>query len=165
MAIANPKIEMFHSYFHKQTYHEGIPYLNLIKNGYTWMHGKLYKVSFIRKWGIKNDARVKYADDSFFNSMCFELGKFATIPIAIYCWLNNSESITRSGNIAAKDSIKDFKTAMELSIHFLRENGVEKINHISKTIGLFEEMKLQTNNEIIIKEIDDLIEFLKDNIN
>lgn len=163
MAKDNPDVDIFHSYFYSQKMYNGIPILELKKDGFTWCHGKLYKLDFIKKWNIRNDARVKYADDSFFNSMCFELGSSATIPIPMYCWLDNQESITRSYRDDFNNLLDDFFTAMKLSTDFLKKCGVKKISHVQNTIMLLENKKNMLT-EKSLKTYDELINFLN-NVN
>lgn len=136
MALTNPEYDIFHSYFYEQKKVEGDSALILHKNGFTWCHGKLYKTEFIRKWNIKNLPEVKYSDDSFFNSMCTELGKVTVIPIATYIWINNPDSITRSKeSLYEVEKYYDFIHAMRLSIEFVYKNGITNISHLPKTMN------------------------------
>lgn len=135
MALGAPDVDVFHSYFLEQTILDGAPSMILHKDGHTWCHGKLYKTSFIKKWDIRNSPEVKYADDSYFNSMCTELGQYAEIPIAMYLWTNNLSSITRSSNILfQKNAFGDFVHAMRLSVQFVKSKGVKELKYINNTI-------------------------------
>ena len=145
MAQSNPDVDMFHSYFYEQQPQT----LITRKYGYTWCHGKLYKVNFIRKWDIRNNPEVKLADDSFFNSMCVELGKFATIEIPMYMWLNNSESITRSGDTKFQFKLFDFVHAMKLATEFLKGKGIKEINHMRNTLSYIQSDFDKFNDEIL----------------
>lgn len=125
------------------------------------MHGKVYKLDFIKKWGIRNDPRVKWADDSFFNSMCMELGNMVIFPSPTYCWLYNEGSITRKKDFPQSKSLEDFGNAMKISAEFLHSKGVKKIGHIPKTIELIESKKefyIKNNSE---QQYNELLEFLK----
>ena len=62
-----PEIDVFNSYFYSTDKNDKI---SLIKHGITWCHGRLYKRSFINKYGIRNNPKIKWGDDSYFNSMC-----------------------------------------------------------------------------------------------
>jgi glycosyltransferase involved in cell wall biosynthesis len=136
MAISNPEYDIFHSYFYEQENINSNPALILHKDGFTWCHGKLYKTEFIRKWNIKNLPEVKYSDDSFFNSMCTELGSMGIIPMPLYIWINNSDSITRAKNSSYKiEKYFDFIHAMRLSIEFVYKNGVTSISHLPQTMS------------------------------
>lgn len=135
MAIGAPNIDVFHSYFLEQTIIDGQPSMLLRKDGHTWCHGKLYKTAFIKKWNIRNSPDVKYADDSFFNSMCTELGEYAEIPIAMYLWTNNLESITRKVNTQFEiDAPFDFIHAMRLSVQFVKSKGIKELKYLKNTI-------------------------------
>jgi hypothetical protein len=136
MAISNPEYDIFHSYFYEQENINSNPALILHKDGFTWCHGKLYKTEFIRKWNIRNLPEVKYSDDSFFNSMCTELGSMGIIPMPLYIWINNSDSITRAKNSSYKiEKYFDFIHAMRLSIEFVYKNGVTSISHLPQTMS------------------------------
>ena len=160
MALGASDIDIFHSYFLEQTIIDGSPSMLLHKDGHTWCHGKLYKTEFIKKWNIRNSPEVKYADDSYFNSMCVELGQYAEIPIAMYLWTNNSSSITRSLNTPfRKDAFGDFVHAMKLSVQFVKSKGVKELKYINNTIKNIEKFinsaDEYTKNEfqLLLKEV------------
>ena len=79
--LAHPDIEYVHSHFYEQTVTpKGRPAYILHQNGFVWCHGKLYNTEAIKHYGIKNNPLVRWADDSYFNSMCSELLKIGIIP-------------------------------------------------------------------------------------
>lgn len=131
---ANPNTEYLHSYFYEQTVIDNNPALYLFKDNYTACHGKLYNVDLIRKYNIRNSPKIKWADDSFFNSMCSELMQMRTIAIPTVLWCNNKNSIMRRQNIERDTEIKDdFLNAMLLSTEFvLKQKG--HIDHLQNTI-------------------------------
>lgn len=133
--IKNSGFDIYHSHFYEQTVTpDGIPAVVLHKDGFTWCHGKLYKMDFIKKYGIKNSPKIKYSDDSYFNSMCIELGKIGNVPMATYLWVNNSESITRSFGSGFKEgALGDFVTAMLLSSEFILQHK-PCVEHLPSTI-------------------------------
>ncbi len=149
-AKSSPKADIFHSHFYEQSVMDDEPVMILHDDGFTWCHGKLYKVDFIRKHGIRNRPDVKYADDSFFNSICTELGKMSIIPIPLYMWLNNSDSITRSENLLTKGSPLDFINAMLNAIEFIQSKGVTEIKHLPITIRNLEMTKHLYDDETLI---------------
>lgn len=111
----------------------------LRKDGFPWCHGKLYKTSFLRKWGIRNLPEVKYSDDNFFNSICVELGVFGEIPVPLYLWANNQDSITRSPeSLFNRYAVGDFVHAMRLSVQFVKSKGVERLKYIDNTVANIE---------------------------
>lgn len=135
--IRRNDFDIYHSYFYEQVTVEDSPAIILHKNGFTWCHGKLYRLDFIKKYNIRNSPEVKYADDSFFNSMCSELGKMCVIPLGMYLWMNNSNSITRdiNGNFR-KDSLSDFINAIKKSTEFvLNFKKLSEIQHLKHTIS------------------------------
>ena len=130
----NPDIEYLHSYFYEQIIINNNPAIFLWKDNYTACHGKLYNVELIKKYGIRNSPLVKWADDSFFNSMCSELMNMSIISIPTVLWTNNKNSIMRRQDIERDAAIKeDFLNAMLLSAEFvLKQKG--HIDHLQNTI-------------------------------
>ena len=130
-----PEIDIFNSYFYSTDKNDKV---SLIKHGITWCHGRLYKRSFIEKYGIRNNPKVKYGDDSYFNSMCDTLNTkgFMTIPIPMMVWINNNNSITRKiDGEFQKDALSDFIFAMNDSIKFLKKYvSVKEMKFIPGTV-------------------------------
>lgn len=167
--IVSNDFDIYHSYFYEQTRINEAPAIRLHKDGFTWCHGKLYKLDFIKKNNIRNSPEVKYADDSFFNSMCTELGTLSVIPLGMYIWMNNSDSITRNiDGSFKKDSLSDFINGMKKSTEFiLQHKPLEEIQHLPNTVenikrsyarlynSLSQEEKDKTDN--LIKEFSQLI--------
>ncbi len=131
---ANPDTEYLHSYFYEQIVIDNNPAIYLWKDNYTACHGKLYNVELIKKYGIRNSPLVKWADDSFFNSMCSELMNMSIISVPTVLWTNNKNSIMRRQDIERDAAIKeDFFNAMLLSAEFvLKQKG--HIDHLQNTI-------------------------------
>ena len=131
---ANPDTEYLHSYFYEQIVIDNNPAIYLWKDNYTACHGKLYNVELIKKYGIRNSPLVKWADDSFFNSMCSELMNTSIINVPTVLWTNNKNSIMRRQNVERDASVKeDFLNAMLLSAEFvLKQKG--HIDHLQNTI-------------------------------
>ena len=138
---ANPDTEYLHSYFYEQIVIDNNPAIYLWKDNYTACHGKLYNVELIKKYGIRNSPLVKWADDSFFNSMCSELMSMSIINVPTVLWTNNKNSIMRRQDIERDASVKeDFLNAMLLSAEFvLKQKG--HIDHLQNTIeGIIKQM-------------------------
>ena len=140
---ANPDTEYLHSYFYEQIVIDNNPAIFLWKDNYTACHGKLYNVELIKKYGICNSPLVKWADDSFFNSMCSELMNMSIISVPTVLWTNNKNSIMRRQDVERDASVKeDFLNAMLLSAEFvLKQKG--HIDHLQNTIeGIIKRMSL-----------------------
>lgn len=154
---ANPDTEYIHSYFYEQRTIEGNPALILHETNYDLCHGKLYNKALIDKFGIKNSPVVKFADDSFFNSMCTELldCQVIGIPTVLYC--NNPNSIIRKYNPERDKIIKeDFLTAMQISRDFVLQYK-DSVTHLEHTLERF--MKKNTIDD---KELE-VLKNLKEN--
>ena len=155
----NPNIEYLHSYFYEQIVIDNNPALFLWKDNYTACHGKLYNVELIKEYEIKNSPVVRWADDSFFNSMCSELMQMSTINIPTVLWTNNKNSIMRrqdaERDVATKE---DFLNAMLLSAEFvLKKKG--RIDHLQNTIErITKELSL---NEKETEKLNTLLKYIR----
>lgn len=107
----NPDLEFLCGFFYAQAKVNGKHALVLKKDGFTWCHGKLYCRRKVEQFGIRNRSDIKFADDSFFNSMCFELLDAQKIELPLYLYSNNPESVTRR---------KDDQRDSEATVDFLR---------------------------------------------
>lgn len=159
MSFGNPDIDVFHSHFYEQSYKDGNPALLLHREGFTWMHGKLYKASFLKKYGIRFHPEIRHMEDSYFNSICMELGEGATISIPMYIWINNPLSITRvEGGSFHIDWLTNFIHGIYLSTKFLENHGVTNITHLPNTIKYIEKnMQDNTLSDSAQKELDYIV--------
>ena len=156
---ANPEIEYLHTPFYEQIIVDGNPAIFLWKDNYTACHGKLYNVELIKKYGIRNSPLVKWADDSFFNSMCSELMNMSIINVPTVLWTNNKNSIMRRQDIERDAFVKeDFLNAMLLSAEFvLKQKG--HIDHLQNTIeGIIKQMSL---NEKETEKLNLLLKYIR----
>ena len=162
MSSCNPDIDVFHSYFYEQSYKDGNPALLLHREGFTWMHGKLYKASFLKKHDIRFHPEIRHMEDSYFNSICMELGEGATISIPMYIWINNPLSITRiEGGSFHVDWLDTFTHGIYLSVKFLEEHGVTNIHHLPNTLKYIEKnMQDNTLSDSIQKELEYIVQMV-----
>lgn len=129
-----PDLELLHTHFYEKIIVNDIPTLMLKKDGYTWCHGKLYNRELVTKYDIKNDPKVRWADDSFFNSMCTELMKMDIIELPTMIWCNNYDSVTRRRDSdREKNVIKDFLAALDKSVRLVLRYK-DKVEHLEYTI-------------------------------
>lgn len=62
----------------------------------TWMHGKLYRVSYLKDNHINFHPYLRYNEDGYFNTIAFALtSKIAILDKATYLWQNNEKSTVR----------------------------------------------------------------------
>ena len=157
----NPDTEYLHSYFYEQISINNNPAIFLWKDNYTACHGKLYNVELIKKYGICNSPLVKWADDSFFNSMCSELMNMSVIGVPTVLWTNNKNSITRRDDIERDSAMKeDFLNAMLLSAEFvLKQKG--RIDHLQNTIE--DIIKQVSLNEKETEKLNTLLTYIRRN--
>ena len=156
---ANPDTEYLHSYFYEQIVIDNNPAICLWKDNYTACHGKLYNVELIKKYGIRNSPLVKWADDSFFNSMCSELMNMSIINVPTVLWTNNKNSVMRRQDIERDASVKeDFLNAMLLSAEFvLKQKG--HIDHLQNTIQ--DIIKRMSLNEKETEKLNTLLTYIR----
>ena len=155
----NPDIEYLHSYFYEQIVIDKNPAIVLRKDNYTACHGKLYNIELIKKYGIKNSPDIRWADDSFFNSMCSELMKMSIIGVPTVLWTNNKNSVLRRSD-PTRDAllIDDYLNAMLLSAEFVvKHKGY--IEHLQYTIERV--IKQLPLNEKEKGKVSKLLEYIK----
>lgn len=145
--LAHPETEYVHSHFYEQTKVNGYSALILHDDGYTWCHGKLYNRSLINKFGIKNSPLIKWADDSYFNSMCSELLQMRIIALPLYLWCNNRDSVTRKVD-PEREKLKkeDFLTAMNMSKQFVLQFK-DSISHMDLTLKKLDKIDPSLNDK------------------
>jgi len=62
----------------------------------TWMHGKLYKVSYLKENHINFHPYLRYNEDGYFNTIAFACTtKIMLLNKATYLWQNNQNSTVR----------------------------------------------------------------------
>ena len=132
---ANPNAEYVHTHFYEQTVtQDGNPAYLLHTNGFVWCHGKLYSAEAVKRNGICNSPLIRWADDSYFNSMCSELLKMEIIPQPMAIWTNTATSAMRKRDpFRDREKVKDFLTAMLMSCEFVAQRK-EHISHVPVTV-------------------------------
>lgn len=130
----HPETEYLHTHFYQQIVVDESPAMVLHKDNYTACHGKLYNLEAVRKHGIRNSPEVRWADDSYFNSMCGELLKMSIIGIPTMLWTSTPDSVLRKPDPERDSNIMaDFVNAMIMSAEFVvkRKGYVE---HLHETV-------------------------------
>ena len=159
-AIENdPDLEMLCGYFYEQASINNRHALVLKKDGFTWCHGKLYNRDKITQYGIRNRPDVKYADDSFFNSMCFELLDAKKIELPLYMYTNNLSSVTRRDDASRdREVTADFLKAMIHSCEtVLRYKST--VDHLSHTLDIVKKIGYINEEErILYDQLNELLE-------
>lgn len=144
----DPDLELLCGFFYEQAKVNGKHALILKKDGFTWCHGKLYCRRKVEQFGIRNRSDVKFADDSFFNSMCFELLDAKKMELPLYLYSNNPESVTRR---------KDDKRDSEVTVDFLRAmlascevvlRHKPYVEHLPHTLGIAKKIGRMTDEAI-----------------
>lgn len=145
------EIDYFMGFFYEQSPNGRD--LQLIKDGWTWCHGKLYKREFIEKYNIRNDITVKYADDSFFNSMVTEFATLSIIQRPLYIWTYTPTSITRKKDSEFRKTVEsDFIFAMIKSLKFSLQYKKPKDIKFSKSTFNLITQKVQAISSLLSKE-------------
>lgn len=62
----------------------------------TWMHGKLYRVAYLKEKHINFHPFLRYNEDGYFNTIAFaNTDKIVILDQATYLWQNNQDSTVR----------------------------------------------------------------------
>lgn len=151
----NPDLEFLCGFFYVQAKVNGKHALVLKKDGFTWCHGKLYCRRKVEQFGIRNRPDIKFADDSFFNSMCFELLDAKKIELPLYLYSNNPESVTRrKDDQRDSEAMVDFLRAMLASCEVVLRHK-PYAEHLSHTLDIAKKSGRMTDEAI---ELFDILE-------
>ena len=109
-----------------------------IKDGFTLVSGKMYKAEFLRKYGIRNcEEFSRFADDTYANMLCYELGKTEMIPIPLYLYTCNPNSVTNKngGKDYWADVVPKFLRCIEATSEFIcKHKSADDIEHLENTL-------------------------------
>lgn len=96
------------------------------ENEMTWMHGKIFKVGFLKKYNIRFHDQLRVHEDSYFLSLVNALAsnQRALQKVTSYVWKWRKESITRVNNaVYTFASVPTFIYAIAESIRELERRG------------------------------------------
>ena len=135
----NPQAELVCSYFYEQGKSiEGVPVYLLQQNGFTWCHGKLYSLEAVKRFNISNVPSIRWADDSYFNAICYELLNIQIIKLPTYIWTNTQTSAMRKKDSKReKEKCTDLLKAMILSCEFISQYK-DSIDFVANTANYIE---------------------------
>lgn len=109
-----------------------------IKDGFTLVSGKMYKAEFLRKYGIRNcEEFSRFADDTYANMLCYELGKTEMIPIPLYLYTCNPNSVTNKngGKDYWADVVPKFLRCIEATSRIIcKYKQADDIAHLENTL-------------------------------
>lgn len=107
------------------------------ENDTTWMHGKVYRVDYLKKNDIRFHPDLRIHEDSYFNSIAFFLTEnIAYSPFITYVWKFNPDSITRrNGASYSYDSIPVFIRAIRLAVDNLESRSGISIEKLKDKIA------------------------------
>ena len=111
----------------------------------------------MNKYGIRNSPLIKWADDSFFNSMCTELMKVDVIGVPTMLWCNNQDSVMRKTDYKRDAMVKeDFLLAMKMSAQFVLQYK-DSIEHMDRSMSrLLKKYSLNENEQKMMNELLEL---------
>ena len=109
-----------------------------IKDGFTLVSGKMYKADFLRKFGIRNcEEFSRFADDTYINMLSYELGKTEMIPIPLYLYTSNPNSVTNrnGGKDYWAGVVPKFLRCIEATSQIIcKHKGADEIQHLEGTL-------------------------------
>lgn len=109
-----------------------------IKDGFTLVSGKMYKADFLRKYDIRNcEEFSRFADDTYINMLSYELGKTEMIPVPLYLYTRNPNSVTNKndGKDYWHDVIPKFLRCIEKTSELIcKHKTANEITHLQGTL-------------------------------
>ena len=138
-ALARPEVDFFVGYvFNEIPDGKGGKGYVTIKDGFTLVSGKMYKAEFLRKYGIRNcEEFSRFADDTYINMLSYELGKTQMIPIPLYLYTCNPNSVTNrnGGKDYWADVVPKFLRCIESTSQIIcRYKAADEIDHLKNTL-------------------------------
>lgn len=148
MAIAifrqNAKLYPNVDFFVGQAYNEvpdprgGTGYLK-ITDGLTLVSGKMYRAAFLKEKGIRNcEEFSRFADDTYFNMLSYELGEHREIPFPVYFYALNPESATNrnGGRDYWQGVVPKFLRCIEATTRIIvQHKRASEIVHLNGTLA------------------------------
>lgn len=117
------------------------------EDGLTLVSGKMYKADFLRKYDIRNcEEFSRFADDTYFNMLCFELGTVGFIPLPVYYYTHNPASVTNAngGRDYWSGVTPKFLRCIEVTTEIIcRHKKADEIQHLDNTLAYVKNVILQ----------------------
>ena len=111
---------------------------NTLKDGLTLVSGKMYRRQFLIDKGIRNCTEfARFADDTYFNMLCFELGNIQYIDFPVYLYVLNPNSVTNTngGKDYWANVVPKFLRCIEATTRkIVQFKPGDKIMHLQNTI-------------------------------
>lgn len=156
-AMLKPDIDFFVSWvFNEVPDGKGDKGYVTIRDGLTFAGGKMYKADFLKKYNIRNcEEFSRFADDTYINMLSYELGKHITIPVALYLYTCNPNSITNhnGGQDYWSGIVPKFIRCIEATTEIVcRYKSANEIEHLEGTLEYIHGV-VKNRNEIAEIEI------------
>ena len=138
-AILKPDIDFFVSWVLNEVLDgKGDKGYITVRNGLTFAGGKMYKADFLRKYNIRNcEEFSRFADDTYINMLSYELGKHETIPVLLYLYTCNPNSVTNynGGRDYWSGIVPKFLRCIEATTEIIcRYKPANEIEHLEGTL-------------------------------
>ena len=109
-----------------------------IKDGFTLVSGKMYKAAFLKKYNIRNCQEFsRFADDTYINMLSYELGRTELIPIPLYLYTCNPNSVTNrnGGKDYWAGVVPKFLRCIEATSEIIcKHKSADDIEHLENTL-------------------------------
>lgn len=161
-AEKNPDIDFFVGYAYNEIpdSNGGTGYAT-ITDGYTLVSGKMYKANFLKKYGIRNcEEFSRFADDTYFNMLSYELGKSIMIPFPVYLYTLNPNSVTNvnGGRDYWANVVPKFLRCIETTTEIIcKHKPANEIVHFKGTIPYIRNVIKSRNEDEEINLYNQLI--------
>lgn len=131
----------------------------------TWMHGKIFKTSFLHKNNILFP-EIRGNEDSAFNSIAFAMAEdIKEFDYLSYIWINNKKSLVRSNSDYYGNFLCDYIKGREFVFEYLDSHCKDEIeNEILNTllISYWQFIDIYTfKKELTENYIKELLNYLK----
>lgn len=138
---------------------------SLVTDGLTVVSSKMYKREFLERFNIRNcEEFSRFADDTYFNMLSWELGQVVSIPFPLYLYTCNPNSVTNKngGKDYWTDVVPKFlRCIWKTTEQILEYKTVNEIQHLPATLQYIKTVVETRGQENEIQKYQELISFLK----
>lgn len=115
----------------------GIDKVVKAENGFTWLHGKVYKSKFLKENNIRFSEGLRLNEDGSFNTKVLGMtDNIYKIPTITVLWIDNKNSLTRKDKNFFIDCIPDFLKGQVYALNFLIEKNKFQKNKNKVALGI-----------------------------
>lgn len=164
------RVDVFHTSIYQEQNNEGKWGLGIIKQNWTFVHGKIYNKEFLTEKNILFNEELKVNEDSYFNCFVQQYADYTlNIELPIYVWRYNEKSVSRQDGFLLW-SLPSLIESNEGVLRVMKDAGKKDVDMAYTAFDLMCKVFLVLNNQAYytkenIKTIDGIMYRMHDYYN